>query len=263
MVLAKPENKHVLKAFDLTGKVAAVTGGARGIGLEVCRGLAEAGAHVALIYTASKDAGKTASDIASENNITCRAYKSDVTDAKLIEETLKQIAADFGKLDILVANAGIATHYAAEDYTPEQFSEVMKVNLDGAFYTAQAAARIFKVQGHGNIVFTASVSAILVNVPQKQSAYNASKAGLVHLAKCLSVEWVDFCRVNCVSPGFIATDMLSVHPEEWRKKWFGMIPATRLCDPYELKGAYVFCASDASSYMTGANIVIDGGYTLP
>jgi hypothetical protein len=128
--------------------------------------------QVALIYTASKDAEQTASSIASENGITCKAYKSDVTDAKLIEETLKQIAKDFGKLDILVANAGIATHYAAEDYTPEQFSEVMKVNLDGAFYTAQAAARIFKVQGYGNIVFTASVSAILVNVPQKQSAVN-------------------------------------------------------------------------------------------
>lgn len=194
---------------------------------------------------------------------------------------MQQIAKDFGKLDIVVANAGIASHYAAEDYTNEQWSEIMKVNLDGAFWTAQAAARIFKPQGFGNLIFTASVSAILVNVPQKQAAYNASKAGVVQLARCLAVEWVDFCRVNCISPGFIATDMLSVHPKAWREKWFNMVPAGRLCDPYELKGvgkqrisdseqnqanlkqAYVFLASDASSYMTGANMVIDGAYTLP
>ena len=161
-------------------------------------------------------------------------------DAKSIEAVLQQIAKDHGKLDIVVANAGIASHHAAEDYTPEQFGDIMKVNLDGAFYTAQAASRIFKKQGSGNLIFTASVSAILVNVPQKQAAYNASKAGLVQLARCLAVEWVDYCRVNCISPGFIATDMLSVHPEEWRKQWFSMIPASRLCDPFELKGAGQF-----------------------
>ncbi|KAK5103460.1 hypothetical protein LTS08_002875 [Lithohypha guttulata] len=263
MVLHKPENKHVLKAFDLHGKVAAVTGGARGIGLEVSRALAEAGADVAIIFSTSKDASTTATEIAEANGVRCRAYQSEVKDSSQIESTLQQVAKVFGNLDIVVANAGIASHHPAEDYTNEQWSEIMKVNLDGAFYTAQAAARIFKPQGSGNLIFTASVSAILVNVPQKQAAYNASKAGLVQLARCLSVEWVDFCRVNCVSPGFIATDMLSVHPEEWREQWFRMIPAQRLCDPYELKGSYVFLASDASSYMTGANLVIDGAYTLP
>jgi sorbose reductase len=95
------------------------------------------------------------------------------------------------------------------EYTPEQFSEIMRVNLDGAFYTAQAAGEIFNK--HGNIIFTASVSAILVNVPQKQMAYNASKAAVVQMARCLAVEWVDFARVNCVSPGFIATDSAFPH----------------------------------------------------
>ena len=189
-----------------------------------------------MIYSTTKDAVAIAADIAKQNGVRCTAYQADIKDAQVIESVLQQIAKDFGKLDIVVGNAGIASHIAAEDYTPEQFSEIMKVNLDGAFYTAQAAARIFKRQGFGNLIFTASVSAILVNVPQKQAAYNASKAGLVQLARCLAVEWVDFCRVNCVSPGFIATDMLAVHPEEWRKKWFTMVPAQRLCDPYELKG---------------------------
>ncbi|KAJ5593838.1 oxidoreductase [Penicillium hispanicum] len=263
MVLAQPQNQHVMKAFDLTGKVAIVTGGARGIGLEVARGLAEAGCAVALIYNSSKTAEATAAEIASTNNVKAAAYRADVTDQAEIEAAVQQVAMDFGKLDIMVVNSGITSCVAAEDYTTSQWSEIMKVNLDGAFYSAQAAARIFKQQGHGNVIFTASVSATLVNVPQKQAAYNASKAGVVQMAKCLSVEWVDFCRVNCISPGFIATEILDIHPQEWREKWYDMIPAKRMAQCYELKGAYVYCASDASSYMTGANIVIDGGYTLP
>jgi sorbose reductase len=126
--------------------------------------------QVALIYTSSKDAESTAASISSSTNTKCVAYQSDVRDPAAIEKTIKQIASDFGRLDIVVANAGIANHYAAEDYTPEQYSEIMKVNLDGAFYTAQAAGRIFKEAGKGNLIFTASVSAILVNVPQKQAA---------------------------------------------------------------------------------------------
>lgn len=175
-------------------------------GLEAARGLAEAGCDVALIYTHSKNAEEVAQTIAKETGKTIKAYKSDVSSKDTIAETVEQIVKDFGKLDIMVANAGIATHHDGLDYTAEQWQEIMKVNLDGAFYTAQAAGHVFKKQGDGNLIFTASVSAILVNVPQRQSAYNASKAAVVHLAKCLAVEWTDFARVNCVSPGFIDTD---------------------------------------------------------
>ncbi|KAL5335204.1 hypothetical protein BJX70DRAFT_401807 [Aspergillus crustosus] len=264
MVLSQPQNKHVLKAFDLTGKVAVITGGSRGIGLEVTKGLAEAGADVAIIYNTSSTAPSTAAQIAQENSITARAYKANVSNQSEIESTINLIKSDFGgRLDIVVVNSGVATSVAAEDYSTSQWREIMDVNLDGAFYTAQAAGKVFKEQGFGNVIFTASVSAALVNVPQKQAAYNASKAGVVQLAKCLSVEWVDFCRVNCISPGFIATEILDHHPKEWREKWYDMIPAKRMAQTYELKGAYVFAASDASSYMTGADIIIDGGYTLP
>ncbi|KAI6905885.1 hypothetical protein D0869_10275 [Hortaea werneckii] len=267
MPLAKPNDpsKPVLSHFSLQNKIAAVTGGARGIGLEVVRALAEAGATVALIYTSSKDAGDTAGKISQDTGATVKAYKSDVRDKASITATINQIAKEFGRLDICVANAGIAAHHDSLEYAEDDWHEMMKVNLDGAMWTAQAAGKIFKQQGPGagSMIFTASVSALLVNIPQKQSAYNASKAAVVHLAKCLAVEWTEFARVNCISPGFIATDMLSVHPQEWRDTWFGLIPGKRLCDPAELKGAYVFLASDASSYMTGANLVIDGGYTLP
>ncbi|CAI0654255.1 unnamed protein product, partial [Colletotrichum noveboracense] len=207
----------------------------------------------------------------SGNGVLVKAYKCNVKVRSEVEAVIEAATKEVGggKLDIVVANAGIADHIPAIEYPEDRFREMLDVNFHGAFWTAQAAAKVFERQlkagsdGRGSIIFTASVSAILVNVPQKQAAYNASKAAVVHLAKSLSVEWVDFARVNCVSPGFIATDMLSVHPEEWRKQWFSMIPGGRLCEPAELKGSYVYLASNASSYMTGANLVIDGGYTLP
>ncbi|KAK1503003.1 alcohol dehydrogenase GroES-like domain-containing protein [Colletotrichum tamarilloi] len=264
----------VIAHFDLTGKTAIVTGGTRGIGLEVARGLAEAGAKVAITYTSTDptEADATAAKLsASGNGVLVKAYKCNVRNRAEVESVIETATKEVGggKLDVVVANAGIADHIPAIEYPEDKFRDMLDVNFHGAFWTAQAAAKVFERQlkggsdGRGSIIFTASVSAILVNVPQKQAAYNASKAAVVHLAKSLSVEWVDFARVNCVSPGFIATDMLSVHPEEWRKKWFSMIPGDRLCEPAELKGSYVYLASGASSYMTGANLVIDGGYTLP
>ncbi|KAF2137972.1 uncharacterized protein K452DRAFT_277602 [Aplosporella prunicola CBS 121167] len=266
MVLPQHPNASapVLSHFSLQGKVAAVTGGVRGIGLEVSRALAEAGADVAVIYSTTKTADEIAAQLAQDTGAKVKAYRSKVEDKAGIAATLDQVVADFGKLDVVVANAGVCAHHPAEEYSEDDWRRNMSVNLDGAFYTAQAAANVFKkLQAIGNVIFTASVSATLVNVPQKQAAYNASKAAVVHLAKSLAVEWVDFCRVNCVSPGFIDTDMLSIHPDEWKKKWFEMIPGRRLADPAELKGVYVFLASNASSYMTGADLIIDGGYTLP
>lgn len=178
------------------------TGGARGIGLEVSRGLAEAGANVrtsrflshykltrinrqvALIYNSSKTAEATAAEIASANKVRAAAYQANVTNQSEIESVIQQIAKDFGQLDILVANSGIASCVAAEEYTTEQWSEIMKVNLDGAFYSAQAAARIFKEQGFGNVIFTASVSATLVNVPQKQAAVSYILSRVDFVERC-------------------------------------------------------------------------------
>ena len=208
----------VLSHFSLLGKTAVVTGGTRGIGLEVSRGLAEAGASVAILYTSTEPsaADEIAASISKSTGQLVKAYKADVTSATEIGDTINAITSDIfkGHLDIVVANAGIATHYAAEDYTPEQFQEIMNVNLNGAFYTAQAGGRIFKEQfsktgKQGRVIFTASVSATLVNVPQKQSAYNASKAAVVQLARCLSVEWVGFARVNCISPVRMSDNMMT------------------------------------------------------
>ncbi|KAJ6083122.1 hypothetical protein N7467_007257 [Penicillium canescens] len=267
MPLYQPPDVHapVLSQFSLKGKIAAVTGGCWGIGLEVVRGLAEAGADVAVIYTSTLDASDSAAKIAAETGQRVWAYQSDVTKRSEIAATINQIAEEFGngRLDIVIANAGTCTNFPALDYDEESFGRDNRVNYDGVMWTAQAAGKIFKKQGNGNLIITASVSSILVNIPQTQAAYNASKAAAVHLAKSLAVEWTEFARVNCISPGFIMTKMLSQQPQELFEKWLAMIPGRRICDPAELKGAYVFLASDACCYMTGSNIIIDGGYTLP
>lgn len=211
MPLYKPPNPGVpvLSQFSLKGKVAAVTGGARGIGLEVVRGLAEAGADVALIYATNKQAVETATQIAKDTGVKVLVYQSDVRSRTSISATVNQIVADLGRLDVMVANSGVCADIPSLEYTEESWGHNNSVNLDGVMWTAQAAGRVFKQQGRGNLIITASVSATLVNVPQRQAAYNSSKAAAVHLAKSLAVEWVDFARVNCVSPGFIETDSKS------------------------------------------------------
>lgn len=268
-MLYQPQDAPVLNLFSLKNKVSLVTGGSRGIGLGAAIGLAEAGSDIAITYNSS--APEYIEELETKFNsygVKFKAYKCNVCKKAEITHTVDRIMQEFGKLDVVVPNAGVAAHTPAEEYSEEDYRFIMDVNLDGAFFTAQAAANAFKKQKeqglikYGNIVFTASVSSLIVNYPQKQAPYNASKAGLVRLAKCLAVEWVDFARVNCVSPGYIATEMLDVHPKEWRETWFAMIPAQRLCATYELKGVYVFLASDASSYMTGEELVVGGGYTL-
>ncbi|CUM68089.1 uncharacterized protein PRCAT00005806001 [Priceomyces carsonii] len=259
----------VLKQFFLGGNVSLVTGGSRGIGLAAAIGLAEAGSDIAITYnTSGKEILYKVEKIFVDLGVKFKAYQCNVSNKREISECVEQVLIDFGRLDIVVPNAGVAVHEPAEDFSEEEYRKTMAVNLDGAFFTAQAAAKVFKAQKtngkleQGRIIFTASVSSLVVNYPQKQAPYNASKAGLVRLAKCLAVEWIDFARVNCVSPGYIATDMLDAHPKEWRDTWFSMIPAQRLCSTYELKGVYVFLAGDASSYMTGSELVLAGGYTL-
>lgn len=209
MVLYKSPDTDapVLSQFSLRGKVAAVTGGAKGIGKEIVRGLAEAGAEVALIYaTSAEAAAQTAEEIASATGVTVRTYQSDVRSRASIASTVDEIVRDFGHLDVMVANSGVCADIPNLEYTEETWQANNSVNYDGVMWTAQAAGKVFKKQGRGNLIITASVSATLVNIPQRQAAYNASKAAAVHLAKSLAVEWVDFARVNSVSPGFIETD---------------------------------------------------------
>lgn len=201
----------VLSQFSLKGKIAIVTGGSRGIGLQVVTGLAEAGADVAFIYKTSTDTAQTAARVSKKTGSRVAAYQSDVTDRKALADTINRIVDEFGngRLDVVVANAGVCANVRSLEYDEESWKHMNSVNYDGVMWTALAAGKIFKKQGRGNLVITASVSATLVNWPQTQAAYNASKAGVLQLAKSLAVEWADFARVNCVSPGYVNTESTS------------------------------------------------------
>lgn len=248
MPLFKPAdvNTPVLTQFSLKGKTAAVTGGAKGIGLEIVRGLAEAGADVALIYGTSRAlAQEAAASISAATGARVRAFgPCDVSSRASAADVLEAAAAGLGggRLDVVVANAGACEHVPALEYTEAQWARNSGANLDGVMWTAQAAGRIFRRQGRGNLVVTASVSALLVNVPQRQAAYNASKAAAVHLGKSLAVEWADFARVNVVSPGFVMTEMLTKQPKERFDAWMSMIPGGRICDAAELKSVSLAAA---------------------
>ncbi|KAK9386658.1 hypothetical protein V1515DRAFT_580891 [Lipomyces mesembrius] len=250
--------------FSLNGKTALVTGASAGIGYAIAQTFAHAGADIALGYNSSLTAIQTAADLAIAAGVTVEAYKCPVDDSDAVTSTFASALQKFGKIDIVVSNAGI-TWTSGELIDPpdhKAWKQIMDVNLDGNYYVAKEAGRIFKAQGHGSLIFTSSISALIVNVPQRQAAYNASKAAVTHLAKSLAVEWASFARVNSVSPGYTLTELTKFADDDMRKAWRRRIPMGRESLPVELVGAYLYLASDASTYTTGSDVIIDGGYTL-
>jgi sorbose reductase len=261
MVLSgPPKESNVLSLFRLDGKVAVVTGGTRGIGWEAAKAMAEAGADVALIYTSYPTPEERIKDLESLG-ITCRAYKSDTSDSHAISSTIDTIVADFGHIDIVIANAGVVKHTAALDYTPAYWTHELSININGNFFTAQAAGKYFRAQGHGVLLFTTSISGSIVNIPQLQAACNSAKAAVMQLAKSLAIEWVDFCRVNSLSPGYVWTELIAETEKEVLEEWGRRMPAGRMAEARELKGGFLYLVSEASSYTTGIDLIIDGGYT--
>ncbi|CAI7602613.1 L-xylulose reductase [Penicillium manginii] len=251
----------IFQMFRLDEKVAIITGGAGGIGYQVARGLAEAGANIALWYHGSSHAEKLASELEIDFGIKAKAYKCSVQNFEDVQSSTNAVVRDFGRLDIMIANAGIPSKAGALDDKLEDWQRVVDVDFSGAYYCARVAGEIFRRQGHGNLIFTASMSGHAANVPQQQACYNACKAGVIHLAKSLAVEWASFARVNSVSPGYIDTPISQDCPFEMKEEWYNLTPLKRDADPRELKGVYLYLASDASTYTTGCDIVVDGGYT--
>ncbi len=248
--------------FSLKGKVCIVTGGNQGIGETVAAYIADAGADIAIFDL--NDGSAVATKIAEEYGVRAKSYICNVTDPENIKECIKSAAADFGTLDLLFNNAGICLHKPAIECEKNDWSKVIDVNLNGVFYVAQAFAQ-YLVANHkkGNIVNTASMSATIVNIPQGQASYNASKAGVVHLTKSLAVEWVDKgIRVNCISPGYIKTAITVNSNPEWQKLWIESIPYKRMGVPEELAGAVIYLLSDASTYTSGCDMIIDGCFTV-
>ncbi|KAL8949509.1 MAG: hypothetical protein Q9222_004386 [Ikaeria aurantiellina] len=275
-----PAQTNVFPLLSLQGRTAIVSGAGAGIGLRVAQGFAEAGANVAIWYHSNKEAITRAQEIEKEYGVKCRAYPVDVTHDIKVKEAIDEIVDEFnGRLDIFVANAGIPwTQGPMLDGDNNHYRKVVATDLDSTFYCAKYAGQHWRRQkkegttthgkplkgfAYGSFIATASMSGHIVNIPQLQAAYNAAKAGIIHLVKSLAVEWVQFARANTVSPGYMATEISDFIPPETKNIWRDKIPMGREGQPHELKGVYLFLASDASSYTTGTDILCDGGYCLP
>jgi sorbose reductase len=250
----------ISKLFDIEGRRALVTGAGRGIGKVIALALAEAGCDVSILEVNIDDGKKTAGEIEKMGR-KALAIGADVRKPAEVKEAFAVTAREFGGLDICVNNAGVSIHEPAEETSEQHFDQVLDVNLKGVFLCCQEAARIMIPQKEGSIINIASMSGTVANFPQKQASYNASKAGVILLTKCLAVEWAPYgIRVNSLSPGYTRTEMTEavVHLVP---QWEAQIPMNRMADPKELVGAIIYLASDASSYMTGGDMIVDGGYT--
>ncbi|MBS6678426.1 MAG: SDR family oxidoreductase [Clostridiales bacterium] len=254
----------ILEKMRLDGKASFVTGGARGIGKAIAQALAEAGSDLALIDIDIEEAEKTAEAIEKKTGKKVIAVQADVTKPEDVEGMMKRIMEEFGHLDAAFCNAGICMNVPAEEMTYEQWKKVIDINLTGVFLTSQAAAKVMLKQGKGSIINTASMSAHIVNVPQPQCSYNASKAGVIQLTKSMAVEFAKRgVRVNSISPGYMATE-LTLNSESLKpliEKWNHMAPMGRMGKPEELQSIAVYLAGDTSSFTTGADFVIDGAFT--
>ncbi|HEY5584844.1 MAG TPA: SDR family oxidoreductase [Ruminiclostridium sp.] len=250
----------IMEKFKLNGKKAFVTGGARGIGKCAAIALAEAGVDVAIVDWDIQEAEKTAKELEAYGGKSI-AVKADVTNPDDVNKMIATILEAFGTIDIAFNNAGICINEKAEDMSYDSWKKVIDINLTGIFLTSQAAGRVMIKNGKGSIINTASMSGHIVNSPQPQCAYNASKAGVIMLTKSLAVEWAPHnVRVNCISPGYIATEM-TLSAKQWIPTWLEASPLKRMGNPEELQGAIIYLASDASTFTTGSDIVIDGAFT--
>ncbi|KAF8625849.1 hypothetical protein AX17_006745 [Amanita inopinata Kibby_2008] len=254
---------------DLARQCVVVTGGNRGIGYAFSRAVAQTGANVAVIYRASKDAEEVTRKIGEEFGVKTKAYKCDVSDADLVNKTMKDIDRELGPLTGLIANAGVSVVKPAVDLTKDDFDHVYGVNVYGVFNTCRAAAKLWMERDYkGSIVITASMSSQIINQavqnqPLTQVFYNSSKAAVSSLVKGLAAEWAKHgIRVNAVSPGYVKTDQTSNMDPKIRDYQAKSLPLGRFAEPHEMTGQAILLLSDHASYMTGGEYFVDGGQLI-
>jgi len=250
---------------DLTGRTAVITGGARGLGLSMATALAGQGVCVAL-FDLLPEVSAAAASLAAQFEVDAGGYVVDVTDADAVDSAVGEAAADLGTASILITAAGVVDWGESTDVAPTVWRRVVDINLAGTFFAAQSfARRALEASQPASVVLVSSMSGSVVNEPQFQASYNASKAAVSQLARSLAVEWARRdIRVNAIAPGYFLSDMTRTFTEDnpdLAEQWRSRIPLRRMGEPADLDGLVVYLASSASSYLTGQNIVIDGGYT--
>jgi NAD(P)-dependent dehydrogenase (short-subunit alcohol dehydrogenase family) len=247
--------------FSLEDRVAVVTGAASGIGRRIALGLAEAGAHVGLLDLSGSDLEGTAKEVEALGR-RALAFPADVTSADDLTQAVTRVEIELGPLRLAVNCAGIANAAPAEDMDLAQWQRVIDINQTGVFLSCQAEARAMLPRHEGSIVNIASMSGVIVNRGLLQAHYNASKAAVIHLSKSLAMEWCQRgIRVNSVSPGYTATPM-NTRPEvaDQVKQFEADTPLGRMATVDELVGPTVFLLSDAASFCTGVDLLVDGGF---
>ncbi|KAL3418960.1 d-arabinitol dehydrogenase [Phlyctema vagabunda] len=268
--------KRTLASFSLEGKVGVVTGGARGLGLVMSQALVISGADVAIVDLNQEEAARQAEQLVAafkkenpgaENIPKVTAHYADVSSQESVDAAIEEIIQQHGKIDNLVTSAGFTENFEAINYPIDRVRKLWGVNVDGTYLFAIAVAKhLMARKAPGSMVFIGSMSGAIVNVPQPQAPYNAAKAAVRHLASSLAVEWAHAgIRVNCISPGYMLTALtqkiLDDNPD-LKRQWTSLIPQGKMGQPEDLMGAVTFLSSDASGYITGADLRVDGGYTV-
>ncbi|MBF0280502.1 MAG: glucose 1-dehydrogenase [SAR324 cluster bacterium] len=254
----------ILDKFSLKDQVGIVTGGGQGLGKAFCLAFAEVGADIVVAEVNSETGAQTVQEIQNSGRRSL-FIETDIRHKSSVDAMVKKTVAEFGKLDFIMNNAGVVHWQEAEDNSETEWRNVIDINLNGLFFCCQAAAKQMKKQGGGRIINIASMSGLIVNQPQKQTSYNTSKAAVIHLTKSLAAEWAPhLIRVNSISPGYMEGPLAGEYFEDpqYGGVWFDATPMRRPGKPEELCPIAIMLASEASSYMTGSNVVVDGGFTL-
>ena len=251
--------KHLL---DLTGRVAIITGGSIGLGRQMAEGLAEMGANLVLCARKAERCQEAAEEL-QQLGIKALSLTCDVRNQASVQELVQATVSQFGKIDILINNAGISWGAAVEEMRLDDWNKVIETNLTGSFLCAQAVGRIMIRQGRGKIINIASVAGLGGAPPELPAiGYHASKGGVISFTKDLACKWVVHnIQVNAIAPGWFPTHMSSRVIERHKELFLSHIPSRRFGNEQDLKGAAVFLASDASNYVTGHILVVDGGQT--